>query len=218
MSLHVTSSVKFDFLVISRNFKFKILFKFISYYLKLHFGVLTGRIYMDDKNVDQSITIPFNTNDIMSIIDNGIRNTLQHISLENNLAVTVKKGFEHLGYGCFATRVFNKIIVLTQGNAAFFFATPSKQSYILMIVFQAIAKVFVTIKIENTILTELHLPSLSNREIIIPINPQLVSYKISKIIISTNRLWSPHFLEPLKHNVPVGVGIIKLEIKQKSND
>lgn len=194
--------------------KLKISYKILHYFFRLYLGAVTGRIYFEKKESNQIKEFPFDEKDLQNKIDTDIRETLEKMNLPNVVDVDKNIGFEHIGYGCFATRIFGRIIIMTQTGSSFFFSTSKKQFYELSVIFQSFTKLTVEIKVENTVLKEIKLPSLCRKKVTLQIDREIISEGITKIVISTDKLWSTKFLEQQKDNVPVGVGIIKMKIRE----
>lgn len=182
----------------------------IKYVIRLCYGQATGRIYFQTK-ISLHDNLLIESSDVTNQIDTMIRDFLSKINLSNLVDPSEKKGFEHVGYGCFSTKILDKKI-LTQGNATFFFQTRERRKYHLMVRLSSIAKVCVGIKIEDKQLVALNINPLSKKTLDLIIEPDMIKNNISKIIITTDRLWSPHFLDENKIDVPVGIGISLIKI------
>ena len=193
------------------DYKIKMATKFLYYYLRLNFGVLTNQIYFKP-NKNNSTVLSFDFNELLKEFDGQITDFLEKNSLGNIIDVKQKIGFEHLGYGCFVTRIFDQLSLISQGNATFFFDTKPNNEYKIRIILQSFAKLTVEIKFENKIIGNLSIPSLSEKEVILNIPSSLINKKVSKLEISTDKLWSLKYLDKEQFDVPLGIGIKKIEL------
>jgi len=197
--------------------KLGVAYKFGTYFLKLYYGILTRRIYFNVQNSVKFDLSSLEVKNTLDIIDDSIRNFLRKIPVGNYLSTLEKYGFEHIGYGCFATRKFGRIILLTQGNAVFFFSTSKGHTHMLKIILRSIVKNSVKIMIEDFVLQEFNLSPLTKKKMTVEINASLIKSEISKITISTDRLWSLQYLDEKQHNIPVGLEIILIEVIKKNS-
>ena len=104
----------------SESFRFKNkLWRLILYYIKLQYGQITGKIYFrwNQKNNSE---LNINPDKITDMLDQDIINFMKETDVKNIIDTKSDNGYEHLGYGCFATRIFEKPIIFSQGNATFF--------------------------------------------------------------------------------------------------
>jgi len=53
---------------------------------------------------------------------------------------------------------------------------------------------------------------LSEKEVILNIPSSLINKKVSKLEISTDKLWSLQYLDKEQFDVPLGIGIKKIEL------
>lgn len=189
--------------------------KFARYLLRLCVGLITGGIYFNNQNLSNFHNVSFDAKETLNAIDDRIRKTLKKCNCGNQIIPSQQRGFEHIGYGCFGTRKFGNITIWTQGKATFFFLTPSMEHYELKVVIQTIIKNSIKIMIENLTIAEFNLFPLRKKEIILKITPDLIIHDVTKIIVSTDRFWSPHFIDRKENIIPLGVEIKLLEIKNQ---
>jgi hypothetical protein len=153
--------------------------------------------------------------EVMNELDNKIIKILEKSQLNNKIDVCTRSGIEQIGYGCFVSKIFNNLLILTQGDATFFFLT-SKKEYRLKMTLQSFVGLSVTVSIENVELGEFDLHSLSERELFVIIRPDQITKNISKIIISTNKLWSLKYLDKDQYDIHIGIGIRNIELISSS--
>lgn len=188
--------------------KIRLFFQFSCYYLRLRWGVWTGQIYFQWAEHKTKFV---NGKEFLFELDSIIMNELKKRKSYHNYVDTVEKvGFEHIGYGCFVTRISNKLIILTQGDSSFFFFSPMKETPTLKIIFQSFAKVVVSVKIGDNEIIKFKMPTFSEREIQIPLPVKCKPDEIFKVIVSTSELWSLKYIDQNQINIPLGIGIKKI--------
>lgn len=185
--------------------------KLFGYFIKLMIGELTGSIY--NKKID-SYTI--NKDELISsmkIIDNQIRKSLVRMKVENCIDIEKKEGFENIGSGCLITSImFGKLMAVTQGKAQFYFPTKANEKYLLKISLLSIPKISGIIEFEDKPIHYFSISTLNSYNITIEVKPEYVTEVISKISISTNKHWSPKYLDKNLFDFPVGVIVRSIEL------
>lgn len=183
----------------------------VKYYAKLKIGEITGHIYKNPQN-SLSIDIPHAT-EAMEVIEQSIRNTLNKIKLGNIVDVSQKKGLENIGIGCVLTpAMFGNLIALSQSETSFYFSTNDARKYTLKMDLLAIASISGHIKFEKEVIDSFSIPTLTEHQISLAIKPELVTNEISKVTITVDKCWSPHYLDKDLPDFPLGVGIKSIEL------
>ncbi len=183
----------------------------LRYYIRLKIGEITKQIYKSPVN-SSSPEISHAT-EALEIIESSIRKTLSGINLGNVIDVNKKIGFENIGIGCVLTpAMFGNLIAMSQSNTSFYFVTKDTKEYTLDMNLLAVASVSGHVKFEEKIIHSFSIPTLSERKISLMIKPELVINKISKITISVDKCWSPHFLDKELPDFPIGVGVRSISL------
>lgn len=191
----------------------KNLVKLFLYYCKLQWGIASGKIFFKGSSSNAK-EFSFQKYELKNEIDDWIISIIRKDHHSNHVDISKKQGLEHIGYGCFATPILGKLILLTQGEATFFFVTEPNFNYLLKIKFETILKIKIKITVDGIEILQIKIPSLTEKSIIEIINSSLILNNVTKISISTSDLWSPHFIERSTPEIPVGVGIEKISLEK----
>lgn len=201
----------FSKLYANRTNKGNNLRKLLQYFIRLKIGELTGHIY-NKKLILQSQIKDELVYD-MKILDNKIRQTLIKINIETCIDIEKKKGFENIGPGCIISpALFGNLMAITQGEASFYFVTKIGQKYMLKLSLLTIPKISGIVKFENMQIHHFSISTLNDYNIILKIKPEYVQETLSKITISTDRHWSPKYLDKNMVDFPLGVAIRSIEL------
>lgn len=183
----------------------------LRYYIRLKVGELTRKIYKSNSSYCNA-DIPFMVK-VMETVDSSIEETLGKIKLGNEINISQKKGLENIGTGCVITpAMFGRLIVVTQHEASFYFPTNITKEWLLNLNLLAIAKISGHVKFEDKKIYSFSIPTLTEQKVSLKIEPTLISTKISKITITVDQCWSPHFLDKQLPNYPMGVGVRSIEL------
>ena len=178
----------------------------LRYYIRLKIGEITKQIYKNPANSSSSEILQ--TVEALEIIESSIRKTLSGMNLGNVIDVNKKIGFENIGTGCVLTpAMFGNLLAMSQSNTSVYFVTKDTREYTLYMNLIAIASVSGHVKFEEKIIHSFSIPTLTERKISLTVKPELVINKISKITISVDKCWSPHFLDKELPDFPMGVGV-----------
>ena len=178
----------------------------LRYYIRLKIGEITKQIYKNPINSSSPGIVQ--TTEALEIIELSIRKTLSGMNLRNIIDVNKKIGFENIGTGCVLTpAMFGNLLAMSQSNTSFYFVTKDTREYTLDMNLIAIASVSGHVKFEEKIIHSFSISTLTERKISLRIKPELAINKISKITISVDKCWSPHFLDKELPDFPMGVGI-----------
>ena len=186
------------------------LFKFFWYCCRLQYGISTQKIFYD-WNAQKNSEIIFLSEPIEEELDKMMTNFLKKQNIGNVTDITEKRGLEHIGYGSFITNFLNQPLLFTQNRAAFFFLNTKKTNE-LTITFRAIPKTTISIFVNNTFLKKTNISTLHKKTEKITIPSNLLTGDIIKIIISTDKLWLPKFIDKKFQEIPTGIGIEKIEL------
>lgn len=198
----------------NKSNKFKTKFwSLILYYIRLQYGKITGQIYFK-WNQENNLKLMINPNEITSMLDQNIKKFLMALDVKNIIDTENGNGYEHLGYGCFATRVFDKPIIFSQGDSTFFFKTMENTDYFLDIVFQSVLGLKIKIFVEDECIYEKPISNITQKFVQTNIPSRLIKNDVTKIIVSTNKLWNLKFLDKNMDEIPIGVGIKKIGLNQ----
>lgn len=186
------------------------LFKFFWYYCKLQYGIITQKIFFNWDTQKRSEII-FSKEPIEEELDKMMTSFLEKQNIENKIDIAKKTGLECIGYGSFITNFLNQPILFTQNKSTFFFSNTKKINK-LTITFRAIPKMAINISVNDMFLKKIDISTLDRKIEKITIPPNLLTKNFIKVIISTDVLWSPKFIDKKFQEIPIGVGIEKMEL------
>jgi len=186
------------------------LFKFFWYYCKLQYGIITQKIFFN-WDTQKGSKIIFLKEPIEEELDKMMTSFLEKQNIENNIDITKKTGLEHIGYGSFMTNFLNQPVLFTQIKSTFFFSNTKKINK-LTITFKAIPKMAINIFVNEMFLKKINISTLDRKIEKITIPPNVLTKNVIKVIIFTDKLWSPKFIDKKFQEIPTGVGIEKMEL------
>jgi len=185
----------------------------LRYFIKLKIGEFTGTIYKSSNKKSNELYINFLIEGEKTL-DRYIRKFLANYSTDGIIDVEKKKGLQNIGTGCLVVpNVLEKLIILTQKVASFYFRTDQSKDYNFKIDLVSIPKVSGSIKIEEQIITSFNMGTLGKKTVEIIINQKMIKEKISKISIHIDKCWFPNYLDLNIADFPLGVGITKMSCK-----
>lgn len=186
------------------------LFKFFWYYCRLQYGIITKKLFFN-WNTQKNPKIIFLKESIEEELDKIMASFLKKQNIGNEIDIMKKKGLEHIGYGSFITNFLSQPILFTQNKSVFFFSNTKKINE-LVITFRTIPKMTVNIFVNDKFLKKIDVSTLHRTIKKIRIPKELLTKNVIKVIISTDRLWSPKFIDAKFQEIPTGVGIEKMKL------
>jgi hypothetical protein len=218
----------FNFLVRKQPFreKCKIGINFLKYYLafqKYYFNFKNGRIEERLKTVYHNLTeqnIEVNNflkgsskedHDLFdSLFISDVKNFLHKKNILTNIIPSEKLGMNQVG--------FNSIYVekpdsfWTTGNATFFLPTKKNVTNNITIQIASVPEMNIIFGFENDVVMEIKMPRFSEKTIRFSIDPSKIKNDISKIFITTDKLWKPDVLRNQTAKVVFGIRIDSIKI------
>ena len=220
------SKTFFHFLIRKQPFneKVRIGINFIRIYYnfsKMHYNCLRSRkfnkIYHDlkEQNIDINNFFKMQSKDDLSLLDSLFSSDVKQFLNKNNLQADIipskKIGMHQVGFN--TIYVENPDSFWTTGKATFFVPTKPKMAHDLIVEVSSVPEINVIIGLENEIIQEIIVPKFSEKKIQISLPSSKIKNNISKIFISTDKLWKPDILQNKKPKVVFGIRIDSIRIK-----
>ena len=181
-------------------------------FLKFYFYMsLKLKVYhnLDEQNSDVSNFLKMLSKEDSELLDtlfvSDVKNFLMRKKTQTKIHPSEKLGMDQVGFN--TINVENPKSFWTTGKATFFLPTKKNAINNITIQIASIPQTNVIFGFENEIIKEIKMSKFSEKKVKISMEPSKIKNDISKIFITTDKLWKPDVFQNQNTKVVFGIRI-----------
>jgi len=188
--------------------------KFLKFYFDLSHELKKVYHNLDEQNSDVSNFLKMLSKEDFELLDtlfvSDVKNFLMRRKTQTKILPSEKLGMDQVGFN--TINVENPESFWTTGKATFFLPTKKNATNNITIQIASIPQTNVIFGFDNNIIKKIKMSRLSEKKVKISIEPTKIKNDISKIFITTDKLWKPDVLQNQNAKVVFGIRIDSIMI------